>query len=232
MIAVLRSLLHWLLGLTALFLLFLGLLLPLPVWEPLLKLACRAIVWASGVRVRVKKQVELDAGPYLFIGNHVNIFDGFVYGGYLPGKVRGIELDDHFRWPIYGWVIKRVGNIPIRHAFSRDILESYKEAKAALEHGTSVLILPEGTRTSTGQLERFSRAPFRFAQEVPYPLVPMAISGAYDIKHKGSPMIRPGTVTLHIGTPIETEHSRSMDSRELRDHVRDLVAAVLAIDTR
>ena len=228
MIAVLRSALHWTLGSTALFLLFLGLLIPVPVWESALKLACRGICWASGMRVRVDCDADLDAGPYVFIGNHVNLFDGFVYGGYLPGKVRGIELDDHFRWPIYGFMIKRVGNIPISHKFSRDILRSYEHAAAALRRGTSVLILPEGTRTRTGGLEKFSRAPFVFSQDAACPLVPMALVGAYEVKTRNSWLIRPGTVTLRIGAPLDPEQVKSPDSKTLRDGVRARLEEMLS----
>ena len=41
------------------------------------------------------------------MSNHVNIFDVFVLYGYIPGFIRGVELDEHFEWPFYGLLIRR-----------------------------------------------------------------------------------------------------------------------------
>ena len=47
-----------------------------------------------------------------------------------------------------------------------------------LRSGVSVLVAPEGTRSTTGQLGTFKKGPFRMAMEAGVPLVPIVIRNA------------------------------------------------------
>jgi len=194
--------------------------LPVRVYDPFLKWACRAILHVCFIRVRVEGEIPRQVLPCVFMGNHVNIFDPMVYAGYLPGVVRGVELESHFRWPVYGWVIRRIGNVPITQSFRRTFRGSYDAARDRLRQGISIVILPEGHRTRDGSLLRFARAPFRFAREVGVAVVPVALAGAYGVNRKGSLRIRPGTVHLRVGRVIPAEEVAALDDHRLRERVR------------
>lgn len=200
---------------------------PFPRYDPFLKWACRAVLRTCFVRVRVEGCPPATTLPCLFFGNHVNIFDPMIYGGYLPGPVRGVELASHFRWPLYGWVIRRIGNVPIEQAYRRGIRCSYRAALERLRDGVSIVILPEGHRTRDGRLLPFARAPFAFAREAGVPVVPVALVGAYRINRKGTLRIRPGTVILRIGRTIPPEEVGRMDAAELRERVRAEIERLL-----
>ncbi len=231
--AALVSLFRWTLGLVvftvaATAVLVAAFLLPTRRLSQVIRWGCRAVLWATGVRVRVEMEEPLEGGPFLFVGNHVNIFDPFVYGGYLPRPVRGVELETHFRWPLYGLVIRKIGNVPIRQRPGRSILESYDRAAELIRQGISVVILPEGHRTLTGRLGSFTRAPFRFAKDLGLDIVPVALVGAYRIKRKGSWHIRPGTVVLRIGRPVRSHEIQHLSDAELRHLLRERVEALLS----
>ncbi len=49
----------------------------------------------------------------IFMVNHVNLLDPFLLYCAIPQLVRGWELESHFRIPIYGWLMKRFGNVPV-----------------------------------------------------------------------------------------------------------------------
>lgn len=163
---------------------------------------------------------------YIFMANHVNIFDVFVLYGYLPGFVRGVELDEHFEWLFYGLLIRRLGMIPISHTNARSALKSLQHAKKAIVGGTSIVILPEGGRTLTGHLSPFKRGSFLLAKEAEVDIVPVVMVGAYQIKRKGSSLIRPGNMTLRFGEPIAYQDIKDLDVREITSYVHHIMSAL------
>ena len=75
---------------------------------------CRRIAFFSGAKVLVKEEPGFDrTRTSFFMVNHVNLFDPFILYCVIPQLVRGWELESHFRIPIYGWLMKRFGNVPV-----------------------------------------------------------------------------------------------------------------------
>ena len=228
-----KSFFFWMAGILFLIIIFpviicATFLFPIEKYDPLLKWACRTLLHLFFIRVELQGREHLKEGhAYLYICNHVNLFDIPIFAGYLPHIVRGVELDLHFEWPIYGAIIKRVGNIPISQKNVHSAQKSYDKAREALRNNISIVILPEGHRTRTGTLQPFARFPFKFAQQVNADIVPMALKDLFKIKKKGSWLIRPGTVTINIGQPISVDELSQYDSKELRDLIRNKIAALI-----
>lgn len=223
----------WIIGGIAFFILVLILILTtflisFPKYDPFLKWMCRLLLGLLFIRVKVEGIENIDRRrTYLFFANHVNIFDVIVFSGYLPTLVRGVELESHFRWPLYGFALRRVGNIPISHRNPLSAVKSLDRAGKALESGTSIIILPEGHRTLDGKMRPFKRTPFQFALQAKVDIVPLALSGAFQVKRKGSWIIRPGTITLRIGVPITFSSLADYNSVQLRDIVRERISALI-----
>jgi 1-acyl-sn-glycerol-3-phosphate acyltransferase len=101
-------------------------------------------------------------------------------------------------------------------------------AAEALRTGASFLIFPEGTRSRTGELLPFKKGGFIMAIKAQAPIVPVAILGARDAMRKGSPIIRPVTVSVRLGEPIETAGLSLVDRDRLVTVLRNRVAEMLA----
>jgi 1-acyl-sn-glycerol-3-phosphate acyltransferase len=157
---------------------------------------------------------------YLFMANHVSLFDIPLFAGYIPTFVRGVEALRQFKWPLYGWAIRRLGNIPIDRKNIHASIKSMKITENELRQGQSILILPEGHRTLDGNLRPFKKLPFHLAKEAGVPIIPIGTSGLFDLKHKGSWLIRPHTVKIKFGEPIPAEKIRDLSREELSDCVR------------
>jgi 1-acyl-sn-glycerol-3-phosphate acyltransferase len=171
----------------------------------LMKAASRVVLTCCGVRVRLRGAGNAAPGTqYVLMMNHVNLLDSFVFYSRFPGLARGIEEESHFRWPFYGWMLRRVGMIPISRkdpAKARDSLASAAAlARERLEY--SILILPEGTRTRDGSLGPFKRGGFHLALETGLDILPIVQLGAYRINRKGSLLVRPGRVDLAVLAPV------------------------------
>ncbi|MCU0285144.1 MAG: 1-acyl-sn-glycerol-3-phosphate acyltransferase [Acidobacteria bacterium] len=190
------------------------------VFEWVLKITCRWIVYCVGIRLQISGLENIDPQKqYILMMNHVNSMDPFVFYARYPGKARGIEEESHFNWPFYGWLIRRIGQIPISRKDGRKALISLKKAGELIRShkDISIMILPEGTRTLTGKLGEFKKGGFLIALEAGLDILPMIQIGAFEFKRKGSWLLRPGIVRVVIEKPIST-------SGYSRKNMDDLIA--------
>ena len=196
-------------------------------FDRLIKAACRLIMRALFVRVSVTGAQHLDLQrTYLFMSNHVNLFDVFVLYGHVPHSFRGVELEDHFNWFFYGRIIKAIGMIPISQTRARSALQSLEKAQQALDAGTSILILPEGGRTLTGRLAPFKRGTFYLAKAGRVDVAPMMMIDAFRINRKGSLLIRPGRMTLAVAPPIPYDEIKELPVEAIKALVFERMAAL------
>ena len=163
---------------------------------------------------------------YLFIQNHTSHLDHVAMYTATPHFKQGIELETHFEYPFYGWFMKARGTIPVPKD-RQGALEALRLAvRSEIDSGHSILGFPEGHRTLTGQVGRFHDGLFRIAIELGVPIVPVAVTGLYDVLHKGSLIIRPGNeIIVYVEEPISTEGMTTEDVAALRDRVRDVISA-------
>jgi 1-acyl-sn-glycerol-3-phosphate acyltransferase len=172
--------------------------------------------------------------------NHVNFFDPFVFYAGFPGRARGIEEQKHFHWPVYGPVIRRIGQIPIDRHNSRKARESLNQAAALMRARSDIsfLVMPEGTRTLDGRLRSFKRGGFVLAIESGLDILPIVQTGAFHINRKGSRLVRPGRIEYIIEKPVpiagfvKEHHDELVEQVRARmlTHIED-GAAVKATDT-
>lgn len=177
-------------------------------FEKLIKLFCKTLLFIAGIKVEIEGLENIDPDKqYIVMMNHVNIFDAFLLYSSFPGLARGVEEESHFQWPFYGWVMKRVGMIPISRKSGREAMESLKRAGKMIKENQdfSIAILPEGTRTKTGRLGNFKRGGFLLAVESGIDIMPVIQTGSFNIKSKGNWLIKPGRVQVVFEEPVSSK---------------------------
>ena len=180
------------------------------------------------IRIKVNGIEKIDPNKtYIFMSNHVNIFDVFLLYSYIPNFARGVELDSHFKWPIWGQVITRFGNIPISQKNLQSAMQSLNKAEEAIQNGTSIIILPEGHRTKDGKLRPFMRGPFLLAKKAGADIVPTAMIGMYKIKRVTHWLVKPGTVKFVFGDVIPYESFKDLSTHGLKDLVKDKIQKLI-----
>jgi 1-acyl-sn-glycerol-3-phosphate acyltransferase len=194
-------------------------------FEAWVKGLCRSIVWICGIRIRVSGLENYQRGrQYILMMNHVNFFDGFVFYRSYPGKARGIEDESHFDWPVYGWVIRRMGQIPISRKSGIKAMESLRRAAALIRRDPqmSCAVFPEGTRTRSGLLGPFKKGGFLLALETGLDILPLVQLGAQRINRSKSLLIRPGRIEFIVEKPIPVTGYTKERIGELMDRVRSV----------
>jgi 1-acyl-sn-glycerol-3-phosphate acyltransferase len=188
---------------------------------------CRRIAFFSGAKVVAKKAPRFDAKrTSIFMVNHVNLLDPFMLYCAIPQLVRGWELESHFRIPIYGWLMKRFGNVPVPDVRSpKELKRLWRLTQEAINGGISLIIFPEAKRTRDGHLSDFEEGGFRLAQQLGVPIVPVSLVGSFRHLRTEDWILRPTIITVFLHDTIETEGLHKQDVPALKERVQQIVAA-------
>ena len=170
-----------------------------------------------GIQLLVNGQENIDPEKtYLIMGNHQSLFDLFVVPAAIPLCFTGVEAAYHFKIPVWGYLIRRWGLIPIERGNLKKAISSLETAKKTLISGMSLAILPEGHRTQTGEMASFKKGPFYLAKGAKTDILPFGINGLYNFHKKGNIILNPGKVTLTIGEPLLYDKFKDLSVEELR----------------
>ncbi len=186
---------------------------------------CRRIAFFSGAKVVAEKLPGFDdKRTSIFMVNHVNLLDPFMLYCAIPQLVRGWELESHFRIPIYGWLMKRFGNVPVPDVRSpKDLKRLWRLTQEAVDTGVSLIIFPEAKRTRDGHVNEFEDGGFRLAQQLGVPIVPVSLVGSFHHLRTEDWILRPTTIRVVLHDTIETKGMRKEDVPALKARVKKTI---------
>ena len=172
----------------------------------------------------------LPGGSYIVTPNHQGNADILALIITLPIRFRWVIKRELLKIPLFGWALGRTGAISLNRSDRSQAVRSLKEGASKLAGGWSVLIYPEGTRTSDGHLQPFKKGPFMMAVHSGIPILPVTCNGAFKIMPKNSLTFRPGHITVTVGDPIPSEGLTEDDVPRLMDQTRAAVGKHLNPD--
>ncbi len=189
-----------------------------PNGNPLIWMArpwARCILLTCSVRVRVAPRARTAVGsPCVYVTNHQSHFDVLALIRALPGQYRIVAKKELFSIPVFGWALWLAGFIRIDRSNREKAIGSLDLAARKIHSGTSVVVFAEGTRSPDGALQPLKKGAFVMAINAGCPIVPVSISGSRAVLSKNSLDIRPGTIDVVIGRPIDTT-AHSMERKDL-----------------
>jgi 1-acyl-sn-glycerol-3-phosphate acyltransferase len=145
----------------------------------------------------------------------------------IPFQFRILAKKDLWRWPLIGWYLRRSGQMPVDIENPHATLSSLGGAVKALRAGMPLFVFPEGGRTATGELKPFLAGAAYLAIRAQVPVVPMALSGVYDLLPMHTRHFYQGQLTLRVGEPIETKGMTVRQNGELTERLRNAIAEML-----
>jgi 1-acyl-sn-glycerol-3-phosphate acyltransferase len=186
----------------------------------------RFLVMISGIKVNVSGLENIPRDKALiFASNHQGAADILLALAYLPVGFRFAIKKELFKIPFFGWYLKKAGYFSIDREL---VLSAYRTVETIVEilkQGESVLIFPEGTRSRTGRLGKFKRGSLLAALKSGAPIIPIAVSGSFDILPKGSWVINPHPIKMSVGKPIRIQSEADYEHKV--DEVRAAIGKML-----
>lgn len=160
-------------------------------------------LWLAGARLEVEPLPALPDGPLVFASNHESALDIWVLFAMLPRSFRFVAKQELFDLPVFGAYMRLGGHIPVDRRHHAKALQSLRQAGEAVRAGTSLIVFAEGTRSRDGRVHAFKKGPFVVAKEAGVPVVPVAISGSGRITPTKLIAVRPGTIRVAVGEPVD-----------------------------
>ena len=166
----------------------------------------------------------------IYFANHQSHFDWVLIWAALPRELRAatrpIAARDYWTATRFRtWLTTEVFHavyVSRQRADDQDPLEPLVEA---LNHGDSLVIFPEGTRSHRGDPQPFKSGLFHLAEQFPQvPLIPAWIDNVQRVMPKGEVVPVPILCTVTFGAPLRLEPGE--DKREFLERARAAVVVL------
>lgn len=191
-------------------------------WAPVvLALAGQRIISVEGIG-------EVDwSRPYFVTSNHQSYLDIPVLFRVLPTNLRFVAKHELKRLPFVSQYVDAMDMVWVDRTSPAAAQKSIQAVGRAVAEGRTVLLFPEGTRSSERRVARFKTGILSAAIGSGVDVLPVAIVGTERSMPRGF-FLRPGTVRVRVGRPLSTDDLGAGDRRALAETARKAVAELHA----
>ncbi|MBN8859578.1 MAG: 1-acyl-sn-glycerol-3-phosphate acyltransferase [Sphingobacteriales bacterium] len=155
----------------------------------------KSLIYVMG---NVKKTIINPLGedfkkPAVIICNHQSGLDNFVMMMLHP-KIIVLTNDRVRSAPISGAVVRMADYFSVSEGAEAGIAKMSEKMK----QGYSIVIFPEGTRSSDGNMKRFHKGAFFLAERLKADILPVMLHGTGYALSKGDMMLKDGHIHIHF----------------------------------
>lgn len=190
--------------------------------------------WAPGVMrsVGVKKMnvTGLENIPsnesVIILANHSSYIDIPAIFSAMPFNVRFVAKKSLKIMPFLGWYMSMTDMVFIDRGNKEKAMESLHKAGKMIRGNKPVIIFPEGTRTTNGEVGEFKKGAFHLAKTAGVKILPVGIKGTFNIWPSTRAKLIPGDISLHIGKTIEPSEDIDETMIAVRSSILHLLKSV------
>lgn len=158
-----------------------------------------------GIEYRLQGMENLPTDPQqgvVLLVKHQSTYETFLMPAIMPRPLAYVFKKELLKVPFFGWSIGAMDMIHIDRAQgSRAFHKVVEQGKRLLDNGTWVIMFPEGTRVSRGEVGEYKTGATRLAIMTGAPVVPVAVTSAKCWPRKAF-IKTPGVVDVSVGKPI------------------------------
>ena len=169
-------------------------------------------------------RVENPRRPYVVVSNHESFVD-IVLISHLPWEMKWLSKREMFRIPIVGWMMTIAGDIGVWRGQRASGAQALRECADRLRKRVSVMIFPEGTRSTKDDLLPFRDGAFRLAIAEGVPVLPLVVHGTRDALQKHNWRFRKARAEVRVLPPVETAGLTAADADDLKQRIRGMIIA-------
>jgi len=189
---------------------------------------CSLLTRVAGIVVKIEGLDHVKPGrTYLFLANHQGNCDPAALFPAIPRNVRFMLKKELRKVPFLGTIMKLGGFVFIDRKDRASALKGMEEAVAQMKQGHSFIAFPEGTRSRTGRMGPFKKGPFIMALQAGIPIIPITISGSYEVMPPGRFQINSGTIRIIFHQEVEIDELSLNQREKLMAGVGSIIASRL-----
>jgi len=166
-------------------------------------------------RARFQGKNRIDAGQtYIYCVNHQSLGDILIMFG-LFRHFKWVSKRNIFRVPFIGWNMYMNDYVGLVRGNKVSIEAMMKACRRHLKMGSSIMMFPESTRSTNGQIKQFKLGAFQLAKELNLPIAPIVIEGTRDALPKHGLLFEQRAmlpIYVHILEPIPADAASSAES--------------------
>jgi 1-acyl-sn-glycerol-3-phosphate acyltransferase len=193
---------------------------------------------ARGLKIYIETsgQENIPEGGFVYASNHESLVDILVLGAVLPRDFKWAAKRTVMNVPFLGWHLRLAGHVPVDRNKGKDAAAAVIDAfEKVLRDDKPLLVFPEGTRTTDGELKAFKNGAFQAAVMAEKPVVPVALKGTFSLMSRNAVDTGAGKsredrlVTVQIGKPLypDPEFEEQEAVAHLRDRTRTAIVEML-----
>jgi 1-acyl-sn-glycerol-3-phosphate acyltransferase len=181
-------------------------------------------IWTVSVegREKISKQET-----YVIISNHQSILDILIIN-MLGNSFRWVSKAENARIPILGTSMKLARYIEFERGNKDSVIRMMDLARKTLEKNISIMMFPEGTRSSHGEPGMFKPGSFQLALDSGRPILPVILDGTGSVLPKKGHHFSGGHhLRLKVLDPVYPGSFGSDDPEVLAIRFRDVMVKEL-----
>lgn len=196
---------------------------PNPIWIKFIRPIIQVILKRRyNIEIIDTVNVKTLQPPYLVIGNHVNFWDPFFIGLFLPHDVQFIASDSVFRTKLFYILMKLFGSIPTSK-FMTDTRTVAQIIRIIKRNGV-IGVFPEGRRTWDGRSLRHVHTVARLIHKLKLPVVGVVNKGGYLSKPRWGRGLRRGIVLMEYKLVFTPDELKQIDLDTCKQLMEDRIA--------
>jgi len=190
------------------------------------------IFFRTYIRLKIKGASNIPLGPFIICSNHQSHLDALILsylGSFDFSRTAMIAAKDYWYDHRKRFLISNLffNVIPLSRS---DTAKSFSIRQVAGitkdflgSRGKGVVILPEGTRSTNGEVKSFKNGILILSKLTGLPVLPVFIHGSKKSWPKGTFFVKPGRVRVNVGTLLSAAYlSTQPDASAIREKVLEL----------
>jgi len=156
-------------------------------------------------------------GPLIIAANHTSYLDPVILGIATNRKMHFIAKQEIFNNFISNFIFRKLNAFPVDR--EKIDIKALKNAINVLKEKEVLGIFPEGTRSTTGDLQNFKLGIIKIALKTGAPIVPAGIIGAHKIFPRGVklPIFFKHKIIVRYGSPKYLNSQNNKDKNYQRE---------------